>query len=343
MVLPDNWSIELEQDQAVATTTHEVIRPDALMTFHAPDGNDAIMVIEAKTRLSPRDVPAVTNQIRRYQDILEGASGLVLASFLSPRTRELLVAAGLSYADATGNVRLVLDRPALFISSDGESSDPWSRGEVRSLRSLKGPTASRVIRALCDFRPPFGVQQLAERSVTSLGSVSRVFSFLESEALIVREPYGPVTDVDWVDLIRRWTADYTFPKSNQTRTFLEPRALPALLDKLRVASWRYAITGSLAASVIAPIAPPRLATIYVDDAVEAAQRLRLRPADSGVNVILAEPFDPVVYDRAGEHDGVRYVAPSQAAADLLTGPGRSPAEGEELIRWMKEHEDAWRA
>ena len=28
--------------------------------------------------------------------------------------------------------------------------------------------------------------------------------------------------------------------------------------------------------------------------------------------------------------------------DLLTGPGRAPAEGEELLAWMKEHTDAWR-
>jgi hypothetical protein len=341
-MLPKDWVVELEQDPILQETFTGAPRPDALMTIRAPDGSEAILAIEAKTHLSPRDVPAIMSQIRRYQETLERASGLVVASFLPPRTRDLLAEAMLSYADATGNVRLVLDRPAVFINTIGESSDPWGRGEVRSLRSLKGPTASRVIRALCDFRPPFGVQELAERSSISLGSVSRVFSFLESEALIVRDRYGPVTDVKWADLIRRWTVDYSFSKSNLTRTFLEPRGLPALLDKLRVAPWHHATTGSLAAAAIAPIASPRLATVYVNDAVEAAQHLRLRPTDSGVNVILAEPFDPVVYDRTREIDGIRYAAPSQVAADLLTGPGRSPAEGEDLIRWMQEHEDAWR-
>ena len=41
-------------------------------------------------------------------------------------------------------------------------------------------------------------------------------------------------------------------------------------------------------------------------------------------------------------DDVRYVALSQAAADLLGSPGRGPAEGEALIDWMKEHEEVWR-
>jgi hypothetical protein len=341
-MLPANWLVELEQDPTIPAIAKMVIRPDALMTIRAPDGNEAVVVIEARPQLSPRDVPSVTSQLRRYQEALDGAPGLVTASFLPTRTRDLLKEAMLSYADATGNVRLVLDRPAIFIYTTGVSSDPWTAEDARSLRSLKGPTAGRVVRALCDFRPPFGVQQLAERSGTSLGSVSRVFAFLESDALIFRERYGPVTDVKWDDLIRRWTVDYGFSKSNLIRTFLEPRGLPSLLDKLRGEPGRYAITGSLAAAEIAPIAPARLASIYVDDVAEVADRLRLRPADGSANVVLAEPFDPVVYDRTRQVAGIRYAAPSQVAADLLTGPGRSPAEGEELIRWMREHEDAWR-
>jgi hypothetical protein len=35
-------------------------------------------------------------------------------------------------------------------------------------------------------------------------------------------------------------------------------------------------------------------------------------------------------------------SPSQVAVDLLTGPGREPSEGEELLLWMKGNEAAWR-
>ena len=130
--LPMNWLVEVEQNPIVPETARGVIRPDALMTIRAPDGNEAVVIIEAKSQLSPRDVPAVTSQLRRYQDVFEEASGLVVASFLPARTQELLTEASLSYADATGNVRLILDRPAVFINTVGESSDPWGRGEVRS-------------------------------------------------------------------------------------------------------------------------------------------------------------------------------------------------------------------
>lgn len=59
--------------------------------------------------------------------------------------------------------------------------------------------------------------------------------------------------------------------------------------------------------------------------------------------MLAEPFDPVVYERTWEQDGVTFAALSQIAADLLTSPGRGPAEADELLDWMAKNEAAWRS
>lgn len=90
------------------------------------------------------------------------------------------------------------------------------------------------------------------------------------------------------------------------------------------------------------MAPARLAVLFVDDAETAARRLELRPVEAGVNVILAEPFDPVVYEQCREQEGIACVALSQNAADLLTSPSRGPNEAEELMDWMEKNEDAWR-
>ncbi len=78
------------------------------------------------------------------------------------------------------------------------------------------------------------------------------------------------------------------------------------------------------------------------DAAVAATKLGLRPAEAGANVLLMEPRDESVFDGAVERDGVCYAAPSQTAVDLLTSPGRGPAEGEELITWMLANEEKWR-
>ncbi|MBD3349699.1 MAG: hypothetical protein GF400_10970, partial [Candidatus Eisenbacteria bacterium] len=125
-------------------------------------------------------------------------------------------------------------------------------------------------------------------------------------------------------------------------TCLEPRGTGALLDRLKELTVRYALTGTAAAEALAPVAPSRLVMLYLEDAVEMMPTLGLRSAEAGANVLLIEPGDDGVFFGASVREGLRYVAPSQAAADLLTSPGRGPAEAESLITWMAENEDAWR-
>lgn len=289
-----------------------------------------------RRKLEPKDV--LTLQSSSRQD-LKGT--LVTAQFLSPRTRQLLREAGASYADASGNMRVVVDRPGIFIEAEGAQKDP--EREPRSLASLKGPAAARVVRALCDVRPPYGVRKLAEIAETAPASASRVVALLVREALIERGPREEIREVDWAGLLQRWAQDYQFLSSNDVVTFLDPRGLPALVEKLRSLKLRAVVTGSLAAVRRAPAASPRLAAVYVDDPERAAQALALRPAESGANVMLVRALDPVVFARTWVEDGVSYAAVSQVAADLLTSPGRGPSEGQELIAWMKKNTDAWRA
>ena len=60
-------------------------------------------------------------------------------------------------------------------------------------------------------------------------------------------------------------------------------------------------------------------------------------------MVLLEPLDPVVFDRTVERGGLRCVAPSQLAVDLLTGPGREPSQGEQMLKWMERNEHVWRS
>lgn len=149
--------------------------------------------------------------------------------------------------------------------------------------------------------------------------------------------------VDWAGLLRRWAQDYRYDKSNRIGTFIEPRTLPRLLEKLRTYGRRYAVTGSFAATQWAPVAPARLMWLFVEDSARTARELDLTPTEAGINVLVAEPFDPVVFERAQTVKGVTYASPAQVVADLLHGPGRAPQEAEALLRWMARHEHDWRA
>lgn len=329
--LPPGWSI-----RAKSLNSKE---KQAVLELRGPTGKKARVTVVGQKRVVPRDLPAIVEGAADTSD-----SVLVTAPFLSPRAREVLVDLGAGYADATGNVRLVLRDPPVFIEAQGADRDP-SR-EPRPLKSLKGAAAARVVRALCDFKQPYGVRELVEASKTALGTVSRVVGLLDQEALVERDGRKRVVKVDWEALLRRWSRNYALTTSNQVLSCIDPRGLPNLIDKLNNYSSRYAVTGSLAAP---RIAPARLAAIYVDDVTKAAQILGLTPTETGSNAWLLEPYDDVVFERTsspgfavGQDDGLTYAAASQVVVDLLTGPGRSPQEAEALIEKMREDEDGWR-
>jgi hypothetical protein len=326
--LPPGWSVELRPGE----------RHEEQLSLKASDGRQASLTLISRSVLSPKDVSYLVRQA-------PPATLLLSAPFLSPRTRELIANAGASYADATGNLRVVTADPAVFVGSQGADRDPDR--QPRPLRSLKGAAAARVVRALCDFEPPFGVRTLAECSVTPLGTVSRVVSFLEEEALLTRDQKKVVTAVDWPALIKRWVTDYSVTGSNAMSSHLEPRGLVALASSLRTLG-RYAVTGSLAATGV--VAPARLAMVYVENAEKAAQTLELVPTETGANVWLLEPYDEVVFERtqtkpfgaAQPPVSIIAAASSQVVADLMTSPGRGPQEAEALIEKMKGSEHAWR-
>jgi hypothetical protein len=315
---------------------------DAQLTLQPPDGPTATLLVEAKIRFGPRDVGRLREQRDEAMRTEPQAALVLVAPYLSPRTQQLLANEGINYVDSTGNARVSLGRPAVFIQTEGADADPWP-AEAK-LRSLKGPAAGRVVRAVLDFKPPYGVSELAGRSGSPLATVYRVIDLLDREGLLERQPRGPVTRVDWEGVLQRWTSEYSLSGSNRVASYLEPRGLDRLLERLRSTDLDYAVTGSLAAARIAPVAASRLGMVFVDgDTDEAAERLDLRGTDEGANVFLIAPFDRVALERGPEEDGIRYAAASQVAADLAKSPGRGPSEGEALIRWMAAHEDAWRS
>ncbi len=320
---PPNWAIALARD------------PRDVIRLQGPDGSEGRLVVRVVERLDPRDVAEVLQEMRDEWPVL------VVAAFLSEETRRRLRQAGASYADATGNMRIALDRPAVLIEAQGAQKNPWA--DIQPLSTLKGHAAGRVVRAMCDFKPPLGVRELALRAGLPLGTTARVIEFLDREGLVQRSAKGRIEGNDWAGTIRRWACDYDFLKANRHGLFLEPRGLPILLEKLKSCDLTYAVTGSLAAARLAPIAAPRLAMVYAEDAGSLAERLNLKRVEATGNVIIIEAKGVAPFERTQQVDGVVYAAPGQVAVDLMNSPGRGPAEAEALIGWMQEHKDVWRA
>jgi hypothetical protein len=346
--LPRAWRVRLD---AVQPTLFADAQPDAILVLEAPDGRAAGMAVEVRLSFYPRDVYTMSSQLgglwpsvprpagrRGLQPDLAG--WLVLSRFLTPRARELLTQAGFSYADASGNVRIESINPPLFLELEGADTNP--RPADRTLRSLRGPGATRVVRALLDFGPPYTLRDLAERAGLPLGTASRTISYLIDEALVYRDGRGPIERVDWQGLLRRWARDYSLLGSNLASFYLEPRGPQALVERLKDLSMPYVLTGSFAVVPQARVADPALAAVYVPDNRRAARELNLKTVAGSGNVVLLEPAAGDVFQRPRQVNGFPCAALTQVAADLLTSPGRGPVEAEALIEWMGKNEDVWR-
>jgi len=326
---------------------------DELVAVQSPGGSDrGEVLVEAKRSLSPVYVNTVLAPRADLMRKLTGdAAMLVIAPWLSPRTRETLRKLGYGYLDLTGNVWFRLNRPGVFIERLGAQRDPNPRSHS-SRQLLRGPRAGRLVRLLVDVAPPYRAGELAAVAGISLPYVSRQLATLEEDGLITRSG-RTVVDVDWPALLRSRAAQYGLLDANRHAATLAPQGPEAVLRRLRHdsavdVSGPIAVTGSWAARAVAPVSVGGQLMLYVppgggtDDPFEpAAAALGVLQSDVGADVLLLHPRDPVVLQRWREVDGVHHVALSQLAIDCLGGTGRMPADGEAVIDYMMEH-SGWR-
>ncbi len=318
--LPPGWSIK---PSLISETV------DAGLIFTSGEGQSKEVPVVVRRRIDPR----AAKQLNRLPVMM------VVAPYISRSVRTVLEEFGVCYADTTGNIRVVLSEPGLFMVASGAQSNP--QPERRRL-SLRGAKAGRIVKALAVSNPPIGVRELAKRADADPGYTSRLLTLLEREALVDRLERGQVERIDWRKLLSRWASDAPLSSRAEESTWIAPRGLDALIKRLKNTTMNYLVTGSAAASRVANVAPTRLLSLYVEDSADAGQMLGLQRAYAGVNVILLEPRDDAIYKAGVDNDGLRLAPWTVVAADLLTGPGRSPVEAEALLDWMDDHKDAWR-
>lgn len=321
-VLPEGWTISVARRGPGPKN----------IRVAAPSGDGANVTLLAPADVTTRGVAALD---------VGSEPALVAADWLSQRAQDLLRSRGVSYIDTTGNADVRLIEPGLFIRTQGSSRNPTPKAAKGP--SLRGPKAWALLRTLVEVPPPLGVRELAGAVDVDAGYVSRVLAVLEQELLITRTPRGPVTTVEWEGVLRRSAETYSLFDSNTTSTWVAtggPERFFSDLAGRRTGTW--AITGSFAAARLAPVAAPEIAVIYTDDIDRLTRAGRLLPTTRGANVIVAEPYGPIVFDRTVEVRGATYVSVAQVALDSLTGNARMPAEGEAVITWMRKNEPRWR-
>jgi hypothetical protein len=169
-----------------------------------------------------------------------------------------------------------------------------------------------------------------------------VLQTLGDERFISRLPRGPVTEVQWEPLLRQLATTYSLLDSNGTSTWIATAGPDQMLrDAVAAKARRWAVTGSFVASSIAPVAVPEVAVVFTDDPERFAKTTRLLPTKIGANVILAKPYDPIVFQRGWTNAEFPTVSVAQLAVDSLSGNAGMPVEGQAVIDWMRRNPSRW--
>src|ERR1043165_212089 len=138
VALPSTWPVEAYLPRMAGD------RPDAQFVITAPDGEIAVLLVEYKAVVAPGGVAGMAGQLTDYVDNVAAShghrvGGVMLASpFVSPMTRARLDELGVGWFDLVGNLRLRLDRPAVFLDRAGADRSEVGKPAGRLRQTPRG-------------------------------------------------------------------------------------------------------------------------------------------------------------------------------------------------------------
>lgn len=337
-LLPASWELSLRRDAKAKFPSL-----DAVVDMVAPNRERARFAVEAK-----RSGSLPTSSLIELLLALERKTELpvlYVSDYVGPAVRSASADNDISFADATGWVRIVNDSPLILLTGQGADRSPRARSSSAVTR-INGRAAGRTVRALATAELPLGVRGLAALAGVAPGSVSKLLVTLASEGIVDRDPNGSVLAVRRRSLISRWVRDYDYARSNTSLGYyIAPRGLERTLSRLREKG-EVTLSGSAAARHYLPptstsVVPLRLLALYAADPSDLARDLGLIVADRATaNVMIARPQDIAVLP--GKDDERPAVAPlALVLADLLTLPGRSDAEATQLMDALATTDPSW--
>src|SRR3954453_10880628 len=107
--LPRGWSVE---SAPVESPSPGLPAADSRISFRAPNGTVTTIAVEEKQSVTPRTVlDLLSPRVQTARNMGAYLPLVVVAPWLSKRTRDLLAEQGLGYIDLTGNALLRIDNP----------------------------------------------------------------------------------------------------------------------------------------------------------------------------------------------------------------------------------------
>ena len=254
---------------------------DALMMYA---GTEAPVAIEFKARANAATAWHLVNIAQHRPEL----PLVLIAAETTADARRILSEHDIAFIDGLGNAQLEL--PGMLVRITGANRPTRAAAPTR----LSGKAGLVAQALLLDPKRTWRINDLTEQTAVSSGLVHRVLARLEAEGIVSTTGSGPHRTRHMTDptaLLDLW-AEENADKPIRTRGYLlaqTPRqAINQLSEGLKDACIDYALTGTAAASIIAPF----VTTITVTEVWAAAatdpqqffEHMPVTPVTEGHNV-----------------------------------------------------------
>jgi hypothetical protein len=291
---------------------------------------DVLRVVHPSSVVSPSDIAKLKS---RHQERV-----LLIVSSATPAVQAEVEAAGWSWLvddgqQVTGTLRLAGHHVIIGPHNPDTSSRRGRPGRV--------PWGTFTLLRRLAQRPWAGQQQLAEATALTQPRVSQALAALADQGLVRRTPAGwDITDLDAV--FEWWLRSYPGPRGLRTLWYgLDSPVRQAQAAVSLLGHGRIAISGDVAADMIAPWRSPHRAVIYAQTGVDltAAGLTPANEADATVELIV--PTDPGVWPGPSAENpsgSLPLADPLQILWDVARAPGPDTDEAaHRLQRVLHDH------
>jgi len=325
------FSVKNSRKQSISGIAERAeIRPDILVRAKGPEGNEYVLIVEAKSSGEPRMARMATQQLREYLKNRQPAYGIFGAPYITEETGELCKREGIGYVDVAGNCSLSFG--STFIQVKG-NPNPFKN--EKKLKSLFSPKSSRVLRVmLSNPEKKWFVRDLAEEADVSLGQASNVKKrLLDYEFIIEEKKEFRLSQPE--KLLQRWVENYSYAKSTMSNFYSlkPPREFEMRFSQYCGAqNLPYAFTLFSGAARIEPFVRYNRVFAYATTFPQTAQDdLQLKLVRTGANVTILTPYDEgLLYDLQSVNDE-EIVCDVQLYLDLKSYGGRGDEAAEMIL------------
>ena len=276
----------------------------------------------------------IEQRIKRQEKADDYRYIIIAAPYVSKLSADVCKRNGVGYADYSGNCLISFDN--IYISDTGHENLFPKKDKTRNIFKSSSHVTSSILRVLLrDVSVRWKLKKLSEDVRCSIGMVAKVKEYLcdRGWAEMGKDGLGIINPEG---IIKAWSESYIVPKENIINAYtLLPISEAESVFSMIIAEKGYTgtLTGFSGGARYAPVVRYAKAHIWISrkDLAGFMENARIKPVDSGANVLIYIADEEDVFIDTREINGSITASPIQVYLDLMKLKGRGEEMAEEIL------------